>query len=299
MEVFQILEFKEVTLAQRPLFEKYISKAHLRGSECAFSNLFVWRNCYGIYWCEAHGFLLVKVKRNDVDFYIQPFGGRDEDLPLLMQELKEEHGGAPFEMHGIYEDTRERFERVMPELQFVDDRDNWDYVYLQEKLSTLSGRKLHGQKNHYNAFKKAHPDYVYEPITADNMQECLRFGERWCDEHMQDDPSLECEKSAIQEAFANFEQLGLRGGAIRLDGRIQAFSFGKKINDDTAVLHVEKAEHAVRGLYTAIMKELAANAWADVKYLNREEDMGKPGLRTAKEALHPEFMVKKYSIIMK
>lgn len=78
-------------------------------------------------------------------------------------------------------------------------------------------------------------------------------------------------KYAIQEAFLSFEQLELRGGAIRFDGKIQAFSFGKKINDDTAVLHVEKARHDVRGLYTAITKEFAAHAWTDVKYLNREE----------------------------
>ena len=115
---------------------------------------------------------------------------------------------------------------------------------------------------------------------------------------MHEDSSLLCEKYAIQEAFLSFEQLELRGGAIRFDGKIQAFSFGKKINDETAVLHVEKANHDVRGLYTAITKEFAAHAWTDVKYLNREEDMGKPGLRAAKEALHPEFMVKKYNVII-
>ena len=75
------------------LFESYISKSHQIGSEWAFSNLFIWRDCYHIYWCVAHDFLLLKVKRNNVDFYIQPFGGRDEDLPRLMLELKDEHHG--------------------------------------------------------------------------------------------------------------------------------------------------------------------------------------------------------------
>lgn len=233
-----------------------------------------------------------------MDFYIQPFGGRDEDLPLLMQELKEVNQGRPFEMHGIYDFTRERFERVMPGLEYIEDRDNWDYVYLQEKLATMSGRKLHGQKNHYNAFVKEHPDYVYEPITLDNMAECLDFGERWCDERIAQDPTIAEEKRAIQQAFISFDQLELRGGAIRFDGKIQAFSFGRKINEDTAVLHVEKAVHGVRGLYTAITKEFAAHAWTDVKYLNREEDMGHEGLREAKEALHPEFMIKKYNVII-
>lgn len=284
-------------MAQKSLFERYLSKSYQRASECAFSNLFVWRDCYHIFWCIVHDFLLVKVKRNDVDFYIQPFGGRDEDLPLLIEELKKENKGSPFEMHGIYDYTRERFERVMPGLEFLDDRDNWDYVYLRDKLATMSGRKLHGQKNHYNAFVREHPDYTYEPITLENMLECLNYGERWCEEHMAQDPTLLCEKFAIQEAFLSFEPLELRGGAIRFDGKIQAFSFGKKINSDTAVLHVEKADHNVRGLYTAITKEFAAHAWEDVKYLNREEDMGHPGLREAKIALHPEYLIKKYTVI--
>lgn len=284
-------------MAQKSLFERYLSKSYQRASECAFSNLFVWRDCYHIFWCIVHDFLLVKVKRNDVDFYIQPFGGRDEDLPLLIEELKKEHKGSPFEMHGIYDYTRERFERVMPGLEFLDDRDNWDYVYLRDKLATMSGRKLHGQKNHYNAFVREHPDYTYEPITLENMLECLNYGERWCEEHMAQDHTLLCEKFAIQEAFLSFEPLELRGGAIRFDGKIQAFSFGKKINSDTAVLHVEKADHNVRGLYTAITKEFAAHAWGDVKYLNREEDMGHPGLREAKIALHPEYLIKKYTVI--
>ena len=298
-EVLHILEFKPVTIDVKPLFECYTAKEHQRGSECAFSNNFVWRDCYHIYWCIAYDFLILRVKRNNVDFYLQPLGGRDEDLPKLIADLREEHNGQPFEMHGIYAFTKERFEKVFDNLEFEEDRDNWDYVYLQEKLATLSGRKLHGQKNHFNAFVKNHPDYTYEPINNENIRECLSFGEKWCDDRSAEDPSLICEKYAIQQAFLNFDALELRGGAIRFDGKIQAFSFGKKINEDTAVLHVEKADPSVRGLYTAVMKEFAAHAWTDVKYINREEDMGDPGLRQAKEALKPEMMIKKYNLYFK
>ena len=125
-------------MADKPLFESYLSAPEQRGSECAFSNLFVWRDCYNIFWCVSHGFLIVKVKRNDVDFFLQPFGGSDEDLPKLMEELKEYHGGKPFRLHGIYECTKERLSRVFPDLEFEEDRDNWDYVYLREKLAALS-----------------------------------------------------------------------------------------------------------------------------------------------------------------
>jgi len=296
-EVLVILEFKKVTLDVRPLFEQYITRSGQRGSECAFSNLYVWRDCYNIFWCEYKNFLLLKVKRQDDAFYLQPFGGRDEDLPEVMEELLKDNQGEPFSMHGIYEVTKERLARVFPDLEFEYDRDFSDYIYLREKLATLGGRKLHGQKNHYNAFVKAHPDYTYEPITGENIAECLAFGEAWCDQRSKIDATDVEERYAIQEACCNFDALGLRGGVIRYDGAIKAFSFGKKINEDTAVLHVEKAVIGERGLYQAMCKEFAAHAWGDVTYLNREEDMGLPGLRKAKEDMHPELMWHKYNIV--
>lgn len=123
-----------------------MSRPYYRGSECAFGNLFMWQTCYDIFWTVAHDFLVIKVKRNDVDFFLQPFGGKDEDLPLLMQEIKEYNGGQPFEIHGIYDDGKERLLKAFPDLEITDDRDNWDYVYLQQNLASLAGRKYHGKK---------------------------------------------------------------------------------------------------------------------------------------------------------
>lgn len=84
-----------------------------------------------------------------------------------------------------------------------------------------------------------------------------------------------------------------------MTARLKPSALAKKINDDTAVLHVEKANPEIRGLYAVINRDFAKNAWGDVTYLNREEDMGHEGLRMAKESYKPEFMVKKYSTIFK
>ena len=269
------------------------------GSECAFTNMFLWRNYFHTYWTIDHDFLLIKVKKNGKDFFLQPFGGRDEDLPLVIEELRAYHDNKGFEFHGIYENSLERLRPFAPNASYVDDRDNWDYVYLREDLANMSGRKYHGQKNHYNAFKKNHPEYKFEPITPNIFAECLTFGEEWCEKKVMDDESIKYEMQAIREAFVNFNKLGLRGGAIRIGGRIRAFNFGRKINDEVAVQHIEKADPEVRGLYTAICKECAEKVWTDVKYLNREEDMGLPGLRKAKEDLHPALMVEKYNLFIK
>lgn len=38
----------------------------------------------------------------------------------------------------------------------------------------------------------------------------------------------------------NFEQLKLKGGALFLVNKVMAFTFGEQLNEDTAVIHVEK-----------------------------------------------------------
>lgn len=287
-----------MAIDDRELFESYICKPHYMGSECAFTNMFLWRRYFHTYWTVDHNFLLIKVMKNGKEFFLQPFGGDDADLPLVLRELKEYNGGKGFEFHGIYENSLARLKPFAPNADYVEDRDNWDYVYLQKDLANLSGRKYHGQKNHYNVFKKDYPDYVFEPITPNIYAECLIFGEEWCRKKMTDDESLRYEMNAIREAFVNFTRLDLRGGAIRVNGKIKAFGFGKKINDEVAVLHVEKADADIRGLYTAINKECAEYIWQDVTYLNREEDMGLEGLRRAKESYHPVLMVKKYNLFI-
>ena len=293
-----ILEFKEVAVKDRALFESYLSKPYHYGSECAFTNLYIWRDQYQTWWTEHMGFLLIKVTLDGETFYLQPFGGKEEDLPRLVEDIRKHHGG-PFEFRGIYECSLERMSRLKCDEEFYEARDSWDYVYLQEDLANLKGRRYHGQKNHYNAFKKENPGYQFEMINPENYAECLNFGEEWCKERMKEDPSIYWEMRALQEAFVNFEALGLRGGAIRIDGKIQAFNLGKAINDDICDQNIEKANHEIRGLYAAIQTECARYVWTDMKYINREEDMGAEGLRKAKEALHPAFMVKKYNLLIR
>lgn len=260
----------------------------------------MWRGCYDIHWAICHGALIIEVTRDGVNYISQPFGGIDEDLPKILATLREYFQGSSFQMIAILEEGKARLEKFLPEItEYQDDRDNWDYVYLQEKLASLSGRKYHGKKNHANAFRKEYPDYVYEQITEDNLAECYAFFDKWCERRQAEDSSIGCEFCAIKEALGNRKVLGIQGGLIRIGGQIEACTFGEKLNEDTALIHVEKANPDIRGLYTVINQDFVNNAWSEVKYINREEDMGKDGLRKAKESYNPEFMVKKYLAVIK
>lgn len=270
-----------------------------QGSECTFTNLFVWRKCYGICWAISHDCLIVKVTRNDATFVLPPFGANEDNLPKVIEELKDTFAGKPFEMRGIYEETIPLLQAVLHQPSaIIEDRDNWDYVYSREGLANLAGRKYHSKKNHANAFRKEYPGYEFKLITKDDVPECIAFADLWCEMKGQNAEGLRCEFCALEEALYNLETLNIRGALIRLDGEIQAFTIGEKINPDMAVIHFEKANPNIRGLYAVINQDFCAKVWSDVTHINREEDMGLEGLRKAKESYQPEFMVKKYTAVI-
>ena len=108
--------------------------------------------------------------------------------------------------------------------------------------------------------------------------------------------SLKSETEACRDALANFKALELQGGVIVIDKEVVAFSLGERLNKNTAVVHFEKADPDYPGLPSVINNEYVINEWADVAYLNREEDLGETGLRAAKLSYNPAFLVDKYYI---
>ena len=86
------------------------------------------------------------------------------------------------------------------------------------------------------------------------------------------------------------------GSAVLVNDRVEAFSCGERLNESTAVIHLEKANPELRGLYAVINQQFCREAWAGVPFINREQDLGEPGLRTAKLSYHPHRLVEKYHI---
>lgn len=303
MEGLNILEFKSIELTDKAVFDRYFAVRVFNGSECTFTNMFAWRTCYKICWAVAFDSLIIKVTRKNGTFILPPFNGRDEDLPNIWQAIKEAFAENSFEIRGIYEESIARLKPYLPpETVFAEDRDNWDYVYEREALATLGGRKYHSKKNHANAFRKEHPDYVFHELTTEDVEECLHFARHWSERRAQEEPelqeSLSCELYAMEAVLTNLRYLNVRGGVIRVNGEVEAFSIGEKLNQEMAVIHFEKANPEIRGLYTVINQDFCQKIWTDVKYVNREEDMGIPGLQKAKESYHPVFMVKKYCALV-
>lgn len=295
-----IIDFHDLTKQDKPLLDRYFRSRYYDNSQFNFTNLFMWRIPYHVRWCEENGVLYMTCEWEGTLMAMQPFGPEEK-----MQEATDRYLayfqeiGRPLLfvwLESGYAEFLEQYKGASFDIR--EDRDNFDYVYLAEKLISLSGRKLHSKKNHLNAFRKMYPQAEYLAITEEIIPACRVELESWYQMRLTDepdDPFIDWERRAILEVFDDYEYFGLRGGAIRLDGRIIAFTFGEQLNTDSVVVHVEKADPNIRGAYPAINQGYVANNWSAMTYINREEDMGHEGLRKAKESYKPEKMIRKFN----
>ena len=201
----------------------------------------------------------------------------------------------PFKMKAVPAGTGKFLQQALPgHYQFIPDRKSWDYLYLTKDLLELKGRKYQQKRNHINKFKQLY-DYSYESIETKHIKECLDTFEYWVADKGED-LTIQEERLALQEALNNLKSLGLQGGLLRVNGRVAAFSLGSLLNAQTAHIHFEKANQELSGIYSVINQHFVEQAWSETKYINREDDLGIPGLREAKRRYHPTRMIRKFII---
>lgn len=289
-------DFRPIHLADKPIFDSYLRVDPPKASEYTFTNFFMWRRKYNTRWAISDDCILMIVQVSGGKLMgLQPFGSGDKRKAFMtLCGVFESEGLRPV----VGRVTDDFLEDCVDFSLFdlVEDPDNADYVYQAEKLINLSGNKYHRKKNHLNRFIKNF-DFEYQGFSLGLIDNVLSLQETWCEfKDCYEDDNLFHEDTAVCDALQNFEVLGFRGGAILIDGQVQAFSFGEMLNPETAVIHIEKANPEIDGLYTAINQRFCASTWAHVRFVNREQDMGLEGLRKAKQSYYPHHMVNKWIV---
>lgn len=294
------INFKDLRKEDKPVLDPFFRDRYYENSHFNFTNIFMWRQTYDIQWCVEDEVLYMKAVWGGEEFALQPFGPAEKMQQAIEKWLLYfQQQGKPFCLAGMDKNMAEEFRKYdKAEFRITANRDDFDYVYKSDDLIRLAGRKYHTKKNHLNSFWKTYPDAVYLPITEEIVTLCKITMNGWYKKHSQempDDPFIGAERDAIIEVLNHFSELQLKGGALMIGKRVVAFTFGEQLNENTAVIHVEKADPEVRGAYTAINQAFVEYAWSSMLYINREEDMGLEGLRKAKESYRPVYMVEKYS----
>ncbi len=290
--------FKPLALEDRDIIHNLLWNYQPETSELTFTNLFMWRSHYGYQWClDRDRLLVVSLAAGRPAWALPPVGAapRADLCRQVLEWLSNEQGVADPAIERA--DPRLATELAgQPGFVVEPTRDHFDYVYRTDDLIQLAGGNYHAQRNHINSLSRSYR-HRYEPLREEYLSACLYLCARWCQvKKCDEDLSLLGEWEAIGAVLANYQALGLQGGVILIDNRVQAFSCGELLNQDTAVIHLEKADPELRSLYAVINQQFTREAWAGVPFINREQDLGEPGLRKAKLSYHPHRLVEKFRI---
>ncbi|MCX6578248.1 MAG: phosphatidylglycerol lysyltransferase domain-containing protein [Candidatus Aminicenantes bacterium] len=280
-------DFKIIGLEDKEAILETIRRYPAEVCEVNFGNTFIWRKYDHPKLTTIHGNLCLLFEPPDEPaYFLQPIG--ENDIPDTIRTCL---SCAP-RLSRIPASFAARW---CSGFQCAPDRNNFDYVYRTGDLIELKGKKYDGKRNRIRKFEREHA-YGYVQLRPGHLEDCRRLFQEWLEDKSLTNKMLSAQNEAIQEGLAHFEALGLSGGAIEVEGKIEAFSIGEPLNPDTAVIHIEIVSPEYDGLSQLMNREFVKNEWAAFPFINREQDMGIPGLRRAKMSYYPHHMVEKHHI---
>ncbi|MDR1646083.1 MAG: phosphatidylglycerol lysyltransferase domain-containing protein [Tannerellaceae bacterium] len=295
--------FKTIQVADREAITSFTMKSPYRNCDFSFANMCSWRFLYHSEYAIVDGFLLIRfrIEEDERPVYMCPVGEGDLSHAVRLLEEDALSQKRPLRMLGVTPEGKSRLEEAFPQgFRFIPERDYFDYIYLREDLISLSGKKYQPKRNHINKFTKLYR-YTYLSITPALVPECLMLECKWYKANRTDADAeeLSYERRSMTFALQHAAELGLTGGAICVEGQIVAFAFGAPVNRDTFAVHVEKGDIHYDGVYSLMNYEFANHIPEQYTYINREEDLGIPGLRQAKQSYRPHLLLEKNTAIKK
>ncbi|MEI7817066.1 MAG: phosphatidylglycerol lysyltransferase domain-containing protein [Desulfuromonadales bacterium] len=290
MEIPPYPASRPLKMADKPLLDRLFTELQPRISELTFAGLYLFRKAHEYQLTTAASSVIVLGTGYDgLKYFLPPLGGNIQDALNIMFA----NGQS---MYGADEPFLDHFLTNEP-IDLKNLRDSSDYLYLREDLAKLPGSRFHKKKNRISYFTTRHDFTVEIYSTTGHHSDCLRLLDNWLlNSREEATRSLLMEVQATSEALNNAEELGLAGVVVIMNDHVAAFSLGERLNRDTAVCHFEKADPFTEGLYQLVNREFAHLLFQECIYVNREQDLGEMGLRSAKLSYHPVELINKYLV---
>jgi hypothetical protein len=285
----QFLEFKKLTLDEidfvRPIYHKYYDGS----CDMTIGGTFMWREFYNSEYAFEDNTLFFRITEDGKTTYEYPIGP-DEDRAL------KKLGKVDFSF--LSKPHMEKIRALYPDAEVIEERDYFEYIYDASSLITLSGKKLSGQRNHVNRFKRLYPNYEFIEINENNIEKAIEFFSYYDLVASKKSESAIEDREKTIELLNNFKRYYLLGGMLLVDGKVVGASLGEKVGN-TLIVHVEKALIEYSGVYPTLTNCFNKRFGTDVEFINREDDAGDEGLRKNKLSYHPIKLFEKYRVIMK
>lgn len=291
-----MLELHEMTGEDARWAAPLLKASGYMSCEYSFANIFMWSHVYHTKLARFENWVIARSENEKTLHYLWPAGNGDEKAALQAIIEDAEADGRTLILFSLSVEAKQRLEQYFPgRFDIVAERADFDYIYEQAELAELPGKKFQKKRNHVSRFIRENPDWQFHFLTPEAMPAVRQFNNEWCQLYdNRADEGIQQEHTAIELVFRHYQELELKGGYITAGGRIVAFSFGGPINDRIFDTHVEKALYDVEGAYNIINREMARNVCAGYELINREDDVGEEGLRTAKLSYQPVVIEPKY-----
>ena len=291
-----MLTFTKLELEDIHKLRPYFDQCHSRISDRAPGAVVMWREYFDARYAIEGGALYFMVKHYGGETaFTAPFGENDETAYRRIADYCAAEG-VRLVLCMVPENKLADVLAIFPDAE-VESNEIWsDYLYDAQSMATFAGRKLSGQRNHCNKFVKLYPDWSFEPIGGENLPEVRSFVERYIAGNTKDSPTLIEGDRKILEVLDNYGLYAMLGGVLKVGGEIVGVSIAEALGD-TLFIHIEKCLRSYEGSYQMMVREFARRyVTEEIRFINREEDDGDPGLRTSKLSYHPVELLKKYTV---
>ena len=290
------LEFQPLSLNRQSQYIELLRASGTNASDYSFANIWGWAEEYDLRWAWEEDLVWIQQNRPAVCLWAPIGPWHAIDWARRLTPMRKSGG----EMIRVPAPLKDRLAAALgPAVRIESSREHWDYLYDVGDLIALKGNRFHKKKNLLNQFVKQY-DFQYQPMSPEIIQMALEMQEEWCLwRDCESSETLSAENRAISRVFHDWHTLShLIGGALMVEGTPAAYTVAEALTGDTLVVHFEKGCTGFKGVYQAINQVFLENAAAGFARVNREQDLGDPGLRKAKESYHPVDFVEKYRLAL-
>ena len=289
--------FHRITANDRERLEAFFLTRGTRLCNDSAGAALLWAPYYADAVCEACGTLLLREDFPGVGtVYLPPEAENDEAYALLEEESRERNEPLLFFPASASDLAALRVR--YPDAEITPMRDWYDYLYNASDMALFPGKRFHGQRSHVNKFDRLYPDWRFEAITENNLGDVRAYFESHAKRYHKQDETAVAEEGCVRDFLAHYYEYGGAplGGVLYVGDQVIGFSCGEVVGD-TLIIHIEKADIAFDGAYQKLVSEYAKMyAGEGVRFINREEDLGDPGMRQSKENYHPVELLEKYLV---
>lgn len=301
------LQFKPVEAKDFDEYSRFFALRPNKTCDSVFLDSFIWKKYYNVRCAVSDGKALQFLMEKDGRPYSAMPMCRQEDLPHYFQEMVtyfNEVLKQPFRI-ALADEAAVKYLNLDPErFEVKEEEDLKDYLYDAQSMRTLAGKKLHKKKNHLNSFMREYEGrYEYRLLCCSDRDDVWKFLDQWHEnkeESEEFEQQLDYEVHGIHDILKNCSHLNVKMAGVYIDKELKAFTIGSyNPYENMAVIHIEKADSNIKGLYQFINQQFLVNEFPDVILVNREDDIGMEGLRKAKMSYYPVDFARKYGVYQK